>query len=189
MLEAPVKPKLDKSRRAKHLLGNDKKNTTMKSRKHLTRFTYDTTDFKGWRVAYTRAGETFVKYFSDRKYGTGKESLAAAEEFLEKLKDVLSPIPSQTNLRRTGAGAGQVGVHRTEPKEGGSGSAVWVATWSEEGKRRSRKFSVVRYGEREAKRLAVEARKRAEELTGRNMSKTDIKARLRQARLMVAGKE
>jgi hypothetical protein len=173
---------------AKDLIGHGGKDTIMKSRKHLTRFTYDTTDFKGWRVAYTRAGETFVKYFSDKKYGTGKKSLAAAEEFLEKLKEILSPIPSQTNLRKAGAGAGQVGVHRTAPKEGGSGSAVWVATWSEDGKRKSRKFSVVRYGEREAKRLAVEARKRAEEVTGRNMSKVDIKARLRQARELVAKK-
>ena len=51
----------------------------MKSRKNLTRFTYETTAFEGWRLCLSRAGTTFTKYFSDKTYGGQRKSLAAAE--------------------------------------------------------------------------------------------------------------
>jgi len=62
----------------------------MKSIKNLTRMTYETTAFEGWRLSITRKGAAFTKYFSDRKYGGGKESFAAAETALAALKDVLA---------------------------------------------------------------------------------------------------
>ena len=52
----------------------------LKSRKNLTRFTYETTAFEGWRLCVSRAGTTFTKYFSDKTYGGGRKSLAAAEK-------------------------------------------------------------------------------------------------------------
>ena len=52
----------------------------MKSRKNLTRFTYETTAFEGWRLCLSRAGTTFTKYFSDKHYGGPRKSLNAAEE-------------------------------------------------------------------------------------------------------------
>ena len=61
----------------------------MKSRKNLTRFTYETTAFQGWRLCLSRAGTTFTKYFSEKKYGTAKETLAMAEQTLEELKELL----------------------------------------------------------------------------------------------------
>ena len=51
----------------------------MKSRKNLTRFTYETTAFEGWRLCLSRAGTTFTRYFSDKAYGGQRKSLAAAE--------------------------------------------------------------------------------------------------------------
>jgi len=51
----------------------------MKSRKNLTRFTYKTTAFEGWRLCLSRAGTTFTKYFSDKGYGGQRKSLAAGE--------------------------------------------------------------------------------------------------------------
>jgi len=51
----------------------------MKSRKNLTRFTYETTAFEGWRLCLSRAGTTFTKYFSDKQYGGARKSLNAAE--------------------------------------------------------------------------------------------------------------
>ena len=51
----------------------------MKSRKNLTRFTYDTTAFQGWRLTLERKGTTFTKYFSDKKYGSERKALKAAE--------------------------------------------------------------------------------------------------------------
>ena len=58
---------------------------TMKSKRNLTRFTYETTAFQGWRLCLSRAGTTFTKYFSDKKYGSPKKSLATAENTLTEL--------------------------------------------------------------------------------------------------------
>jgi hypothetical protein len=61
----------------------------MKSKKNLTRFTYETAAFQGWRLSLSRAGTAFTKYFSDKKYGSDTASLAAAEVALAELKAVL----------------------------------------------------------------------------------------------------
>ncbi|MEO5914111.1 MAG: hypothetical protein ABIS50_07755 [Luteolibacter sp.] len=61
----------------------------MKSKKNLTRFTYESAAFEGWRLCLTRTGTTFTKYFSDKKFGTPKKSLAAAEQALAELKAIV----------------------------------------------------------------------------------------------------
>ncbi|MBT8044510.1 MAG: hypothetical protein KJO79_06115 [Verrucomicrobiae bacterium] len=61
----------------------------MKSRKNLTRFTYETTAFQGWRLCLSRAGSTFTKYFSDKKYGGERKALKAATTALDELKELL----------------------------------------------------------------------------------------------------
>lgn len=58
----------------------------MKSKKNLTRFTYESAAFEGWRLCLSRAGSTFTRYFPDKKFGGGKKSLAAAEKTLAELK-------------------------------------------------------------------------------------------------------
>ena len=61
----------------------------MKSKKNLTRFTYENSAFEGWRLCISRTGSTFTRYFPDKKLGGDKKSLAAAEKTLAELKDVL----------------------------------------------------------------------------------------------------
>jgi hypothetical protein len=61
----------------------------MKSKKNLTRFTYESAAFEGWRLCISRAGTTFTRYFPDKKLGGGKKSLAAAEKTLAELKTLL----------------------------------------------------------------------------------------------------
>ena len=61
----------------------------MKSKKNLTRFTYETTAFQGWRVSIIRKGTTFTKYFSDQKYSGPLKAKRAAEKRLTELKDLL----------------------------------------------------------------------------------------------------
>jgi hypothetical protein len=82
----------------KNLLGNlagvcmilrQSTNQTMKSKRNLTRFTYETAAFEGWRLCISRAGTTFTKYFPDKKFGSGKKSLAAAEKTLVELKALI----------------------------------------------------------------------------------------------------
>lgn len=62
----------------------------MKSKRNLTRFTYETAAFEGWRLCLSKTGTTFTKYFSDKKFGSGKKSLAAAEVALNELKEVIN---------------------------------------------------------------------------------------------------
>ena len=61
----------------------------MKSKRNLTRFTYESAAFEGWRLCISRAGTTFTKYFPDKKFGGGKKSLAAAEKVLVEVKAVI----------------------------------------------------------------------------------------------------
>ncbi|KAB2638674.1 MAG: hypothetical protein DVB25_07225 [Verrucomicrobia bacterium] len=61
----------------------------MKSIKNLTRFTYETAAFQGWRLSLSRAGTVFTKYFSDKKFGSERHSFAAAEAALAALKELL----------------------------------------------------------------------------------------------------
>jgi hypothetical protein len=61
----------------------------MKSKKNLTRFTYENAAFEGWRLCISRAGTTFTRYFPDKKFGGGKKSLAAAEKTLAEVKAML----------------------------------------------------------------------------------------------------
>lgn len=54
--------------------------TLMKS-KNLTRYTYENTDFQGWRVSIQRCGRIITRYFSDLQYGSEEKSKAAAVEY------------------------------------------------------------------------------------------------------------
>ena len=62
----------------------------MKSKKNLTRFTYENAAFEGWRLCISRSGSTFTKYFSDKKFGGPRKSLEAAESTLLGLKEILT---------------------------------------------------------------------------------------------------
>ena len=57
----------------------------MKSRKNLTRFTYETAAFEGWRLCLSRDGTTFTKYYSDKVYGGPRKSLKEAEQVKDAL--------------------------------------------------------------------------------------------------------
>lgn len=62
---------------------------TMKSKKNLTRFTYESAAFEGWRLCISRSGSTFTRYFPDKKFGGPRKSLAAAEKTLKELKAMI----------------------------------------------------------------------------------------------------
>lgn len=61
----------------------------MKSKPNLTRFTYETAAFEGWRLCISRGGKTFTKYYSDKAYGGPRKALKEAEASLKALKDLL----------------------------------------------------------------------------------------------------
>lgn len=63
-------------------------------RKNITRFTYEFTSFQGWRVTLCRQQKHFTRYFSDKQYGGPEESLKAAIEVLERVKEHLRIYPN-----------------------------------------------------------------------------------------------
>jgi hypothetical protein len=74
----------------------------MKSERNLTRFTYETTAFQGWRLNIARGGKTFMRYFSDKQCGGPSKALKAAEAKLAELKAFLDSAPRrQGRLTKT----------------------------------------------------------------------------------------
>jgi len=56
----------------------------------LTRFTYESTSFQGYRVSVTHKGENFTKYFSDKAHGGEDKAYLAAKMAIEKARAYLS---------------------------------------------------------------------------------------------------
>ena len=77
----------------------------MKSKKNLTRFTYETTAFLGWRLCISRGGSTFMRYFSDKQCGGPRKALKAAEAKLKEMKDFLDSAPRRQGKLTKGAEA------------------------------------------------------------------------------------
>ena len=72
----------------------------MESRKNLTRFTYDTTAFQGWRLSLSKRGTTFTKYYSDKQHGGQRKALKAAKTALAELKELLDGKLSKTTISK-----------------------------------------------------------------------------------------
>jgi len=153
----------------------------MKSRTNITRFLYESTGFKGWRVSITQHGEVFTKYFSDKKCGGMKKSLAKAEECLKDLRKKLGKAKTVPIKRKNPKGR-ITGVSETTYSRSKTGEIrkVWVASWPEKGKRKVVKFPVAKHGARKARQLAIDARKEAEEKqnlgNARRIAKEDANA-------------
>ncbi|MBQ3240731.1 MAG: hypothetical protein IJB00_06045 [Akkermansia sp.] len=65
--------------------------------RHITRFTYEFTNFQGWRVAISRQGTTLARYFSDKQYGSPE---AAREQALSFRDMVLAEINRNPGMTR-----------------------------------------------------------------------------------------
>lgn len=141
----------------------------MRSKRNITRFAYESTGFKGWRVSITRFGETFTQYFSDKKCGGAKKSLAKAEACREWLDQRLNNADTVTKVKR-GTKGHVIGVSCITPPPTRSGkvNVVWLASWPENGKRNVVKFPTKKHGAKQARQMAVNARKEAEERLGLN---------------------
>ncbi len=60
--------------------------------KNILRYNYKKQAFQGWRLAITRKGEKFVKYFADSRYRDYREAFKAAVEARnEILKELNKP--------------------------------------------------------------------------------------------------
>jgi predicted HNH restriction endonuclease len=117
--------------------------------------------YDGWFVRYTRDAVTFRQTFPDSKYGSPEASLEAAKKWHEEARTLLPPLNRKefAELKKCNNQSGHTGVHRSHQIKNGRKLYHWVASWiPAKGKKKSRRFSVLKYGEEEAKRLAIAAR-------------------------------
>lgn len=132
----------------------------------ICRLDLDRSGTHGWQVRLQRKGVRFTRFFSDENWGGRSAALERARQFRDRLLARLDrqgqgqvrshAVPAARNR------SGVVGVARVvNVGVNGIEYASWQASWSPEpGTRRSVRFSVLRYGEDEAFRLACDARVR-----------------------------
>jgi hypothetical protein len=115
----------------------------------------------GYYVRVRRDGVTKAKFFADKSNGGKRAALKAAKEYetdlIQKADSKGRKKKEQQNNRNH---AGKIGVSRTESESRGYTYSYWQAAWiGKDGKRRSAKFSINKYGEEKAKRMAQKARR------------------------------
>jgi len=119
----------------------------------------------GWEVRMQRKGKRFEKFFADGQFGGRRAALQAAKSFRDALERrhqryTVEEMARQPSVRNK---SGIVGVRRTvqieETDDYVYTYAFWIAQWTDgKGKRKTRSFSVDKYGEDEAYQRAVQAR-------------------------------
>jgi hypothetical protein len=119
----------------------------------------------GFFVRLTRRRKIHSAFFPDRKHGGREQAFAAAQVHYLKLREKLG-LPRQRSrrwnsqiVRRRGR-SGIYGVQRVIDRRTKPWRKYWRAIWSPElGKVRRRQFSIRKYGETKAKKLAMRARR------------------------------
>lgn len=134
----------------------------MENIKNISRIDNDGKSNHAWFVTVQRKGEVIKKMFSDVALGGKKRALNAAIEFRNKVLADISEYECHIHMRsilRKNNTSGIPGVGRYETIQNvktGRRVTYWMAFWDDEnGKRGGRKFNVARYGEEEAKKMAV----------------------------------
>jgi hypothetical protein len=135
-----------------------------KAKKGISRI--DSGSTHGWFVRGYRNGKTYSKLFSDRKCGSMNKALKQAKIYRDELNEELLAIPKKPRERRIVISdsrntTGELGVSRTT-KIGPNGSLheCFSVSWRPEpGLQKCTSFSVRKYGEKKAFRLAVEHRR------------------------------
>ena len=114
---------------------------------------------KGIRVYLKFKDTAFQKYFA-LSDGEQKALVKARKWRKEKLREIQNSPEANNPLRKMQSNnkSGIVGVRRGKT----AWSATWNATWTENGRQFHRSFSIEKFGETEAFRLACQARAEAE---------------------------
>lgn len=125
----------------------------------------DSDSTHGWQVRVYRHGKTYSKLFSDRKHGGKEEAFEAAVAYRSELEEEVAAMPEAAPRRRLirrnkNNSTGVVGISRTYKRDRrGIKHEVYAVSWNPEpGVARGTSFSIKRYGEDTAFRLACELR-------------------------------
>lgn len=114
----------------------------------------------GWLVRLQCRNEKFSKFFKDSDYSGKTAALRDAREHYRELVRDNPKRSRQENAELKTVRTGKIiGVRQVQQLRFGHTYEVWQARWSpRKYERRVRTFSIEKYGKREAKRLAIEAR-------------------------------
>ncbi len=148
-------------------------------RRNITRieqYSKSGTEHSGWEVRIQRRGKRVEKFFADNLLHGKRGALQAAKEFRDQMELEMRPysvkeLAKSPSVRNR---SGVVGVRRSVQKDVRGDYEFtyffWVAQWIDgKGRRRTRSFSVDRYGEDEAFRLALQARNHGVNQAGRTI--------------------
>ncbi|MCW1887668.1 hypothetical protein OKA04_23220 [Luteolibacter flavescens] len=129
----------------------------------ITRIDLPRAGTHGWQVRLQRRGVKYGKFFADRQLGGPREAYAAARQWREEVVEQFAAEEAQARICRPSPRnqSGVVGVSKIRIiAANGTEYWFWQAAWCPSpGERRSVKFSIKRHGDRQAFRLAVEARR------------------------------
>jgi hypothetical protein len=125
----------------------------------------DSDSTHGWQVRVYRHGKTYSRLFSDRKCGGKEEAFQQALAFREELEDEVATLPEAEPKRRLirhnkSNATGVLGISRTFKRDRhGRRHEVYAVSWNPEpGKARGTSFSIAKYGEETAFKMACRLR-------------------------------
>lgn len=117
-----------------------------------------------FRIVISHHSEIIQKYFYFHDDDTEVAALLRAKAAWTEIRKRIPVITRCQNaqIERRKSRTGIVGVRRVTKTTKGHPYEFWIAVWSDRrGNHRSKSFSIHKFGEDEAKRLAVGARKKA----------------------------
>ena len=116
----------------------------------------------GWNFRLRFAGRIESSFFSDRSYGGKKNALVVARMYRDARLKQLGPKDVMRRIGRKSSrnSSGVVGVSRTAiMTTNGKKYICWSAQWPLlSGKHCIRRFSILKFGEKKARQLAIQAR-------------------------------
>jgi len=144
----------------------NKANNTSNELYGISRIDNERHSAHAWRVSLRRHGKRHVKNFTDKKYGGSELALRAAKQYRDTLVKEHPPISRKEfcNIKRRHNKSGITGVYtyrKTYTLKDGTvkESWYWEANWpNENGESVSKSFPVNRFGDEQAKQMAINAR-------------------------------
>ena len=148
------------------VMGRKKAKRRDPSLRNITRI--DAGSTHAWEVRIMRRGEQYAKTFTDRQLGGKARALAAARKYRDQMLRKLTGYSREELLTKASSRntSGYPGVRKLETNVRKGkwiySYAFWEASWTPRpgGKRVKRRFSVQKYGDKKAKQLAIEARRK-----------------------------
>ena len=137
-----------------------------KSMHGISRMDNDSNRTHGWLVTIQRRGRILRKLFSDMTHGGKIKALAAAKTYRDAIiaEYPLFSKQEHASIQKSNNRSGIVGVCRvvasgTKTLPSQKQRWNWVAAWPlPDGRRKRVKFSVQKFGEEQARALAIRAR-------------------------------